>query len=88
MSQERIFMQDKEIMENILLNLKSECDLLMHGAIESSTPDVHAAFTQAFNETLAMQNEVYTKMAQKGWYPSTNAEPSQIAAVKQKFSQQ
>ena len=33
-------MQDKEIMENILLNLKGECDLYMHGAIESATPSV------------------------------------------------
>ncbi len=78
-------MNDKEIMENLLLNLKGECDLLMHGAIESSTPDVHSAFTQAFNDTLAMQNEIYAKMAQKGWYPSTTAQPQQIAAVKQKF---
>ncbi len=79
-------MNDKEIMENLLLNLKGECDLLMHGAIESSTPDVHSAFTQAFNDTLAMQNEVYAKMAQKGWYPATTAQPQEIAAVKQKFS--
>ena len=79
-------MQDKEIMENLLLNLKGECDLMMHGAIESSTPNVHAAFKSALDETLAMQNEVYNKMASKGWYPSTPAEQKQIDAVKQKFS--
>ena len=79
-------MNDKEIMENILLCLKGECDLLMHGAIESSTTGVHSAFTQAFNDTLAMQNEVYSKMAQKGWYPAQNADYQQINAVKQKFS--
>ena len=81
-------MQDKEIMENILINLKSECDLFMHGAVESSTPEVHAAFTNAFNEALTMQNEVYAKMSQKGWYPQSNADSNQINAVKQKFSQQ
>ena len=80
-------MNDKEIMENILLNLKGECDLLMHGAIESATPNVHNVFTQAFNETLTMQNEVYAKMAQKGWYPATIADQNQIANVKQKYSQ-
>ena len=79
-------MQDREIMENLLLNLKGECDLLMHGAIESATPNVHAAFKAAFNDTLAMQNEVYNKMAEKGWYPATPAEQKQIDAVKQKFS--
>jgi spore coat protein CotF len=79
-------MNDKEIMENLLLNLKGECDLMMHGALESSTAGVHTAFTQATNETLAMQNEVYAKMAQKGWYPTQNADAQQISAVKQKYS--
>lgn len=79
-------MNDKEIMENLLLNLKGECDLLMHGAIESSTPNVRGAFTQAFNEALTMQSEIYAKMAQKGWYPAQNAQPTEISAVKQKYS--
>ncbi len=79
-------MQDKEIMENILLNLKGECDLLMHGTIESSTPAVQSAFKSALDETLAMQSEVYNKMSQQGWYPQTPAEQKQIDAVKQKFS--
>ena len=79
-------MGDKEIMENLLLNLKGECDLLMHGALESSTPAVHSAFTAAFNDCLALQNQVYAKMSEKGWYPATNAEQKQIDAVKQKYS--
>ena len=79
-------MQDKEIMENLLLNLKGECDLMMHGAVESATPNVHAAFKSALDEVLAMQNEVYNKMAEKGWYPSATAEQKQIDSVKQKFS--
>ena len=79
-------MQDREIMENLLLNLKGECDLLMHGAIESGTPSVHAAFKAAFDDALAMQNQVYQRMADKGWYPAAVAEQKQIDAVKQKFS--
>lgn len=79
-------MNDKEIMTNLLNAVKGECDLLMHGAIESSTPDVHGAFTQSFNETLMLQNSIYTKMSEKGWYPAQNAQKAQIDAVKQKFS--
>jgi spore coat protein CotF len=79
-------MQDKEIMENILLNLKGECDLYMHGAIESSTPAVRAAFKSALTDALAMQGEVYDKMAAKGWYPAATAEQKQIDSVKQKYS--
>ena len=81
-------MNDKEIMENLLLNLKGECDLMMHGAVESSTADVHSAFTQGFNDVLAMQNEVYAKMAQKGWYPAENSQQNEINKVKQKYANQ
>jgi spore coat protein CotF len=80
-------MQDKEIMENLLLNLKGECDLMMHGAIESSTGNVHSAFTETLSETLSLQNQVYSMMAKKGWYPAQKAQQTQIDTVKQKYSQ-
>lgn len=79
-------MGDREIMENILLNLKGECDLLMHGAVESATPNVHSQFVSALTNALAEQNKVYNKMAEKGWYPTNPAEQKQIDAVKQKYS--
>ncbi len=81
-------MDDRTIMDNILYSAKGVCDLMMHGAIESSTPDVHTAFTQSFNDTLCMQSEIYSKMAKKGWYPPQNAEQQKVDAVKQKFSSQ
>ncbi|MBE6668935.1 MAG: spore coat protein [Ruminococcaceae bacterium] len=80
-------MTDREIMENILNVTKGACDLMMHGAIESSTQDVHETFTKVFNDTLCMQNAIYAKMADKGWYPMTKAEQQKIDAVKQKFSE-
>ena len=79
-------MEDKIIMNNILSVTKGACDLMMHGAIESSTQNVHGVFVQAFNDTLCMQNEIYAKMAQKGWYPAQQAEQQQISAVKTKFA--
>lgn len=79
-------MEDRVIMDNILSVTKGACDLLMHGAIESATPDVHSAFTKAFNDTLAMQNEIYAKMSEKGWYPTQQVEQQKIDTVKQKFS--
>ena len=81
-------MEDKIIMDSILSSVKGACDLMMHGAIESSTPAVHSAFKQAFDETLALQNEIYNKMSQKGWYPSAKVEQQKIDSVKQKFSVQ
>ena len=79
-------MDDKCIMENILLTEKGVCDLYLHGSIESSTQNVHQAFGAALNDSLCMQDEIYKKMSQKGWYPSEQAEQQQIQKVKQKFS--
>ena len=81
-------MEEKEIVENLLLCVKGECDLMMHGAIESSTPAVHQAFTQSFNDALCLQNQIYAKMAQKGWYPAENAQQNEINKVKQKYAGQ
>lgn len=81
-------MNDKEIMTNILNSVKGECDLLMHGAIESSTPNVHSAFKQSLDDALCMQNKIYAKMSEKGWYPMQQAQGTQVDAVKQRFSAQ
>ncbi len=81
-------MDDKNLMENILLLEKGVCDLFMHGAIESSTSNVHQVFSTALNESLCMQDTIYDKMASKGWYPTEQADQNKISSVKQKFTAQ
>lgn len=81
-------MDDKNLMENILLLEKGVCDLFMHGTIESSTANVHQAFSMALNDSLGMQDALYDKMAAKGWYPTEQAEQNKVSTVKQKFSAQ
>lgn len=81
-------MDDKNLMENILLLEKGVCDLLMHGTIESPTQNVHQAFSSALNEALCMQDTTYAKMAAKGWYPTEQAPQDKVNSVKQKFSAQ
>ena len=81
-------MNDQTIMETILNTTKGVCDLYMHGAIESATPDVHQAFSAALNDSLCMQDQVYQKMSQKGWYQTAAAPQQQVDQVKQKFAQQ
>ncbi len=80
-------MDDKCIMENLLLTEKGVCDLFLHGTIESNTAGVHETFCTALNNSLSIQDELYKKMAQKGWYPTEQAQQQQIEKVKQKFSQ-
>ena len=81
-------MQDKERMENILMLEKGVCDLYMHGAIESSTANVHQAFNTALNDSLCMQDDVYKKMSGKGWYQTEQVEQNKINTVRTKFSGQ
>ena len=79
-------MDDKCLMENMLLTTKGVCDLYMHGTIESATANVHCAFDKALKDSLTMQDDIYKKMAAKGSYPSEQAEPQKIQKVKQKYS--
>lgn len=81
-------MNDKNLMEDILLLEKGVCDLYMHGAIESSTVNVHQAFNTALNDSLCMQDDVYKKMSQKGWYQMEPVEQNRINTVRSKFSGQ
>ena len=81
-------MNDKCVMENLLNVTKGACDLYMHGSIESSTANVHQAFTSALNETLCMQDSIYKQMSEKGWYQAQQAPQQQLDQVKQKFSAQ
>ena len=81
-------MQDKNLMEDILLLEKGVCDQYMHGAIESSTANVHQVFSNALNESLQLQDSIYNKMTAKGWYSVEQAEQNKVNSVKQKFSGQ
>ena len=60
----------------------------MHGAIESSTANVHQAFNTALNDSLCMQDDVYKKMSGKGWYQMEQVEQNKINTVRTKFSGQ
>ena len=79
-------MNDKEILEGILLTTKGVCDLYLHGSIESSTPKVHEAFHTALDSALCMQNAIYNQMAGHGWYAPEQAQPQQLQQVRQKFA--
>ncbi|MDO4300977.1 MAG: spore coat protein [Clostridia bacterium] len=81
-------MEDKYLMESLLMSTKGVCDLYMHGTIESNTSNVYEAFEKALCEELAIQDEIYKKMAEKGWYPTEQAGQQKIDMVKQKYAVQ
>ena len=78
-------MNDKELLENVLVGLKQCGDLMLHGSIESCTPNVHGAFSTALNSVICMQSDVYKDMSDRGWYPPDQAPQQKIDAVKQKY---
>ena len=81
-------MDDKTMMTAVLGNVKGMCDLMMHGTVESSTPNVHATFKCALNDMLILQNQIYAKMSEKGWYPQDHRSKAEICkrsiSIKQK----
>ncbi len=76
-------MDDRALMEDLLLVTKGVCDLYMHGTIESSTPNVQTTFTDSLNDSLTMQSEIYKAMEQRGWYKT---EPADVTKVKQTYN--
>ena len=79
-------MDDKNLMQNLLLLEKGVCDLYMHGAVESGTQNVHLAFNSAFTDSLSMQNEIYSKMTEKGWYTQKQIDQNKIDTLKTQYS--
>lgn len=78
-------MDDKMLMEGLLVSAKSAAELYLHGSIEASDKNVKTVFTQALNEALKMQTDIYDMMSQKGWYPQTTVEQQKIQQVAQKY---
>ena len=78
-------MTDQELMENELLVIKGVCDLYMHGAIESTTTEVHTAFKEALQESLNIQNKLYNLMSERGWYKTETADQNKINQTNQKY---
>lgn len=81
-------MDDKCIMENLLLTTKNACDLYLHGTIESPTPGVHRTFSDALTSALTMQDGIYKSMAAHGWYQTEQATQQELNKVRTKFSAQ
>ena len=79
-------MDDKCIMEGLLLEAKGVCDLYLHGTIEAYSDDVRGSFATALNSSLSMQDEIYSKMSERGWYKNDQAEQDKVSQMKQQFS--
>lgn len=79
-------MDDKNLMQNLLFLEKGCCDLYLHGAVEASTQNVLGAFNSALDDSLSMQDEIYSKMTNKGWYNVAQVEQQKIDQLRRQYS--
>ena len=71
-------MNDQLLMENILLLLKSNMEVYVHGTLEASNKPVHEALHYGLEETLKLQHNLYQKMTECGWYQISNVSTKTI----------
>ena len=71
-------MNDKLLMENYLLVLKSTMEVYVHGTLESSNQDVRETLKQGLAETTIHQARTYDEMTKFGWYSINNVKSNVI----------
>ena len=71
-------MNDKILMENYLLILKSTIEVYVHGTLESSNKDIKDLLKRGLDETIKHQANTYDKMTEFGWYVIKNVDSKTI----------
>ena len=78
-------MSDKVLMENMLLLLKSTTEVFVHGSLESSTKAVHNVIKNGLDDIIKLQDDLYSKMTECGWYKVQNVESKCIKQALRKL---
>ncbi|MBR1377278.1 MAG: spore coat protein [Bacilli bacterium] len=80
-------MNDKLLYEAMLLILKSNMEVYVHGTLESSNEDVREVIQYGLETTLKLQKDLYNKMTEFGWYQIQNVETKAIKQTLKKVTQ-
>ena len=80
-------MDNKLIMENYLLVLKSTVEVYVHGTLESSNQDIRDLLKHGLDETITSQSNTYDEMTKYGWYTINNVEASSISQTLNKVQE-
>ncbi len=62
------------VMENYLLVIKSTIEVYVHGTLESSNSDIKQLLKDILNDTLTHQEDTYNMMSKYGWYQTNNVD--------------
>jgi spore coat protein CotF len=79
-------MNDKLLMTNYLMILKSTIEVYVHGTIESSNEDVRKILKLGLDETLLHQSRVFDEMNSYDFYDINNINPEIISQTLEKIS--
>ena len=79
-------MDDRLLMENYLLVLKSTVEVYVHGTLESSNEDIKELLKCGLDSTMNNQKETYEEMTKFGWYQTNNVEKNVIKETLNKVS--
>ena len=71
-------MNDKLLMENYLLILKSTVEVFVHGTLESSNIDSRNLLKKGLDTIMISQANTYGEMTKYGWYKVNNVDNSNI----------
>lgn len=81
-------MNDKLIMENYLLVLKSTVEVYVHATLESSNESSRMLLKECLESTISSQADTYDEMTKYGWYQINNVEVNQIQTTISKLQNQ
>ncbi len=81
-------MDDRLIMENYLLVLKSTVEVYVHGTLESANIDIKESLKSGLDSTMNNQKDTYNIMSNYGWYPINNIDVNSIKKAYNKLSSQ
>ena len=81
-------MNDRLLMENYLLVLKSTVEVYVHGTLESSNESVRNLLKECLNNTMSSQADTYDLMSERNWYQVSNVMPQKIKQTLTKINSQ
>ncbi len=65
-------MDNRLIMEDYLLVLKSTVEVFVHGTLESSNPNIRKSLKNGLDIIMDAQDNTYNLMSKYGWYQVKN----------------
>lgn len=76
---------DKDILTDVLSSQKFVTEGYNTFANECVCPALKADFMNILSEEHCIQNEVFTEMQKRGWYPTEAADQNKVNQTKQKY---